>query len=567
MLTYFKIDPRLILWYREDMNNRRVLQLSAIGLLLLPTACDDAPTPPRNSEAERQERTLSPVSTPATPAAPQSGIALPTTEEEYAQALRLLLATPSAEAIYSEQVKQVTESYLRQYHHTPELRALAMQCFIQALCLQPQRFAGKDFDQAMRYCEYLEGTALTPALPAMRVAIRLADYRLPAAERQQLLLDLKNTWRTENKEQSSHLIKLLCNHATPAEKEEYTRLYFSELDYPGNPCRLYMLSQNLYLPDSVENMLAEEAAQGADADSLCAIIRNLQERHLLSPQAATHPALQPLVLTVQLEQLLRTADTPAATLHSIAEQLQKALPPTPAAVSLLALASYHRTQGNPAEAIPLYRQVTATESPHRQQALFCLAETLAATQAIDEAEALYIQLSKGTSPQVVTQALQALLQLQRSAARYTAALNTTGDLLRVERNHAARGHILMQRAELAETIGNITEAINTYSQIELEHCTDTSVSIRACLNMLKLLQMRNNKAKTDKRNGTYTPSDAWYAWVRGKNFIKSLQHSPELIESLTPQEQADFQQIQEITAALGIDYNVVTEERDRKHPY
>ena len=117
MLTYFKIDPRLILWYREDMNNRRVLQLSAIGLLLLPTACDDAPTPPRNSEAERQERTLSPVSTPVTPAAPQGGIALPSTEEEYAQALRLLLATPSAEAIYSEQVKQVTESYLRQYHH------------------------------------------------------------------------------------------------------------------------------------------------------------------------------------------------------------------------------------------------------------------------------------------------------------------------------------------------------------------------------------------------------------------------------------------------------------------
>ena len=125
----------------------------------------------------------------------------------------------------------------------------------------------------------------------------------------------------------------------------------------------------------------------------------------------------------------------------------------------------------------------------------------------------------------------------------------------------------MQRAELAETIGNITEAINTYSQIELEHCTETAVSIPACLKMLQLLQMRNNKAKTDKKNATYTPSDAWYAWVRGKNFIKSLQNSPGLIESLSSQEQSDFQKIQEITAALGIDYNVVIEERDRKFSY
>ena len=549
------------------MNNRRVLQLSAIGLLLLPTACDDDTPPPHNKGAAQVEHPLSPVSTPSSPQAQQSSPPLPANEAEHALAIQRLLAAPSDDALYCEQVKQLTESYLRQYHESALHRTMAMQCFIQALCLQPQRFAGKDFDRAMRYCEYLEGSTLSHALPAMQAAIQLADYRLSQQEHQQLLLNLKNTWRTENKEQSSHLLKLLCSQATPAEKEEYTRLYFAELDYTGNPCRLFMLSQNLYLPESVEQIVIEETERGADADALCAIIRHLQERDLLTERTAEHPATQHLLLTEQLEQLLQAADTPAPTLNRAAEQLQKALPPTPAAVSLMALANYHRTQGSHTAAIPLYRQVAAMESPHRQQACFCLAESLEATQAIDEAEELYKQLAKDASPQVVTQALQALLQLQRSAARYTAALNTTGDLLRVERNHAARGHILMQRAELAETIGNITEAINTYSQIELEHCTDTSVSIRACLNMLKLLQLRNNKAKTDKKNGTYTPSDAWYAWVRGKNFIKSLQNSPGLIEALSPQEQADFQKIQEITAALGIDYNVVTEERDRRRPY
>ena len=111
--------------------------------------------------------------------------------------------------------------------------------------------------------------------------------------------------------------------------------------------------------------------------------------------------------------------------------------------------------------------------------------------------------------------------------------------------------------------GNLTEAINIYSQLEASYSGTPAVAIPACKELMELLVQRNFKQRVDKKKCTYTPSDKWYAWVRGRDFVKGMRQDAELLQALTPQQAAEFADICKMTDELGIDYDVITEERDR----
>lgn len=550
------------------MKCKQVIQLAAGGSVLLLGACD-APQDSACPAPDKAESTLlvQPLTGEVIGAETSPRLTVPETEAEHAASIARLMAHPRKDAAYPEQVKLLTESYLKRYHDSLPNRQQAMQCFMNAILLQPERFAGKDFDRAYEFCDYPAMDGLTGYLLLLKTELLQNDYRKSAEQKDAALNTLyalfTQSFAEGQAEQSAYAHYIMAKYGHDALRREITERYFREVDSPANPYRLRMLQLAELSAEQLLPLIAESAEQG-ELDALLPFVRTLCESPDMAARLQEHAALAPLYYTVQLEKLL---DNPNATREELAAVVQSLTASMPAIVPPQinsVLAWYYCTVGQWDSAVNTYRDLLADERADRQQVQLFLAQALVhVPDGKAEAESLFRSLTQSEDAEIALSALQGLYQLQRDSQRYNEAMETTAEMLRIDQDTHRRIVWMLYRAGAAKMTGNLTEAINIYSQLEASYSGTPAVAIPACKELMELLVQRNFKQRVDKKKGTYTPSDKWYAWVRGRDFVKGMRQDTELLQALTPQQAAEFADICKMTDELGIDYDVITEERDR----
>ena len=227
--------------------------------ILLQTACDE---PAAKGDASKQQAALA-ENKACAPVPASTAYSIPDDEAAHAQAIQQLLASPKNTSKYAEQVKRLCLAYLNKYKQYTPARQSALECLVNTMQHMPDRFSGADFDKAKRFCEESEGSDFEKKASAMHMALKLADYRLSAQEKALLPTAMEATakkqWQAGDKEGASYILAVLAQHAE--EKTPYLQQYFSECDYPGNPCRLQMLQHLPTLPlEQYARILKEEAA-------------------------------------------------------------------------------------------------------------------------------------------------------------------------------------------------------------------------------------------------------------------------------------------------------------------
>lgn len=555
-----------------SMVRKRLLQTSICLAILLQSACDEP------SDAAAPATQQPPYAESKATVQTSSAYSIPNDEPTHAQAILQLLDAPKNTSKYAEQVKRLCLSYLSKYRQNTSTRQAALECLVHTMQQMPERFSGADFDKAKRYCEEAEGTPFEKKATALSMALQLVDYRLSPQEKELLAAAIeaaaKKKLQTGDKESASYILAVLAQHAK--EKAPYLQQYFSECDYPGNPCRLQMLQHLPALPlAQYAGILKEEAEHaglsGKRADAAATIIHHmLQQAQKADPAEfstlAAQPATHVLLLTEQLAMQMEQPSPNAEQMHALATQLEAALTHAPAPErSRFIYAQYlchHAASGqSPTPAIEQCRTLMESDTAYNEEARFLLAEALLrmpTEQSINEAESLYQELAESSSVSTVQRALQALVNLHIEQKQYKAAIDTIAKL----QHHApARRIELMQlQAELYEKIGNLTAAINLYVQLKADNIETLQTAAPSCLKMMQLLCERNTPLKQDKKNAKFYCSDKWYAWQQGREYAAyAREHNPELPAELQP----TFEQIDALIKLLGSDYDVQIEERDR----
>lgn len=554
------------------MVRKRLLQTSICLAILLQSACDE----PSATDAPAAQQP--PLAESKATIQTSSAYSIPNDEPTHAQAIQHLLSAPKNSSKYAEQVKRLCLSYLKQYKQNSPARESALECLVHTMQQMPERFSGTDFDKAKRYCEEAEGSPYEKKALALSMALQLADYRISGQEKELLPAAMETAVRKKlqagDKEGASYILAVLAQHA--ADKTPYLQQYFSECDYPGNPCRLHMLEHLPSLPlEQYASILKDEAEQtglsGSRADAAATIIQHmLHQASAAAPTAlatlAENPTTHGLLLTEQLAREMAQPTTNAEQLLALATQLEATWANTPAPErSRLIYAQYlcHHatTEQAPTQAIEQCRKLMETDTAYNEEARFLLAESLLrapAEQSINEAEALYKELAESSSVATVQRALQALLHLHIEQKKYKAAIETTARLM----HHAStrRTELMQLQAELYEKIGNLTAAINLYAQIKADNLETPQTAAPACLKMMQLLCERNTPMKQDKKNAKFYCSDKWYAWQQGREYAA---YAREQHLELPAEIQPTFEQIDALIKSLGSNYDVQIEERDR----
>ena len=549
------------------MKTEQVIQLVVCGGVLLLGSCDapqDAPGPePDKPQAALQEQ--SPMGE-VIKAETAPRLTVPMTEAEHAAAIARLMAHPRTDAGYPEQVKLLTESYLKQYPDSLPNRQQAMQCFMNAILLQPERFAGKDFDRAYEFCDYPASAGLTGYLRLLKTELQQNDYRISAEQKEAILNTLYAVYAPSlsvaQEEQASYACYILAKYGQEERRREITELYFREVDSPANPYRLRMLQLAELPAEQLLPLIAESAEQG-ELDTLLPFVRTLCESPDMAARVQAHSALVPLYYTVQLEKLLDTPNVSREELEAVVQSLAASMPAIVSPQINLVLAWYYCTVGQWDSAVNTYRDLLADERADSRQVQLFLAQALVHVQdGRAEAEAVFRSLTRSEDSEVALSALQGLYQLQHDSQRYNEAMETTAEMLRIDQDAHRRIVWMLYRAGAAKMTGNLTEAIDIYSHLEAAYSGTPGVAIPACKELMELLVQRNFKKSVDNKKCIYTPSDKWYAWVRGRDFVKGMRHDPELLQSLPPELAAAFDSVCKLVDELGIDYDVLMEERD-----
>lgn len=548
----------------------RLSHLSMCGCMVALAACEAPPQEPAPAAPqEHRVEMRAPVDSDVAATFPvRESVTVPQDEALHVAAIARLMKHPRPDAHYAEQVKLLTSAYLDKYPDSSENRQLAMQCFIQAILLQPERFSGSDFDRAYEFCDYPQLASMVGHSRLFKVELMQVDYRCSAEEKQAALSTVQNIVKTPMQEGGAtdvlaHAYYVAAKYAEAEQRRDYIRHYLQHADRPGLAYRLRLLQLAELAPQELLPYVIEEAEYAeSDVDALLPFLRILLEDASAAAQVMQHPVLGALATAARLEKLLDTPDAERTELDFLAGQLTHS-----AAQSLYVcsvLARYWLFIGQPESAIAIYRKLKEQAAPLTPQSELLYAAALAATaDGLPEAEAVYRSLALAPEPEIALSALGSLLSMMENQRRYKEAFDITDALLRLERNTDKRVALLFKRAELAELTGNINEAISLYSMLENNYGGDLTVALPACQKLLQLLNMRNFKSETNTEKGTYTPSDKWYAWVRGRDFVKRVRQNAESEIRFTESQKLIFDDICNMVDSLGKDKNVISEERAR----
>lgn len=548
----------------------RLSHLSMCACVVVLAACEAPPqeSAPAAAQEHRAEM-LAPVDSDVAAAfSVRESVTVPQDEALHVAAIARLMNHPRPDAHYAEQVKLLTSAYLDKYPDSAENRQLAMQCFIQAILLQPERFSGSDFDRAYEFCDYPQLASMIGHSRLFKVELKQVDYRCSAEEKQAALSTVQNIVKTPVQEGGAtdvlaHAYYVAAKYATPEQRQDFILHYLQHADHPGLAYRLRLLQLAEMAPQELLPYVIEEAEYAAaEVDALLPLVCVLLEDEGIAASLSRHPILGALATAARLEKLLDTPDADRSALDLLAGQLSQGTAQSLYVCSVLA--RYYLFIGQPESTIAIYRTLKAQAAPLTPQTELLYAEALAATaDGALEAEAVYRSLSLAPEPEIALSALGSLLTMLENQRRYKEAFDVTDALLRAESNTDKRVLLLFKRAELAELTGNINEAISLYSMLENNYGGDLTVALPACQKLLQLLSMRNFKSETNREKGTYTPSDKWYAWVRGRDFVKRVRQNAESEIHFTESQKLIFEDICKMVDSLGKDKDVISEERAR----
>lgn len=539
-------------------------------------ACDDAPQQPTPEDKSSHEATHTATAPKTENYFPKKrAIIIPNTQQEHVAALTALRMRFRENARYVEEVKLMTERYIELYPENSAGVTEAAMCFIEVLLQQPERFAGSDFDRALHYCTILEEIGQqSPSPSLLRTCINAVDYRKNTDEiLQELATAAQNALQQQDRASAVYALFMLVNNFPADRKDAFAETYWQQADYAGAPFRAAMIAAGGFSAESIPSILIQEAQytlqHRENTHRLHALIRagmqHTSEEALL--QAVGTGQERPLMLST----LLRYAMAKGTSHQDSATALARELEQIPEA---------ERPQ-DAAFILTIYRAKYETNATIRQQALDnCLkltAETeedrMLLARALISAEAdtphreygkelLRIQAVEA-SPKQARHALRTLALVLTGEQKHNEADIVMKALQNMIQDAAERAQIQQQLAEQALRIGNLNAAIDLYSQLQLQYLGTLHISVPACHNMIKLLVERNNPYKVDKKSHTITPSDKWYAWARGRDFLTSLDNNPELISATDDTTRETLTQLRQAVDELSIDYDVQTEERDR----
>lgn len=547
-----------------------LIGIAASGWWLLPVACD-APQEASNTTAMLNKRQNNNAAANTTKQAPLRD------ENAFFEEIMQLLSAPQRAPGYAQEVKRLSQRYLEQCYSSPEHRDAVIRGYIRTLTQQAERFSGNDFDEALRYSRETIAHGDAPDATALQYAIRMADYRIDAVAKTALLQEMDThaqaAEQAGNKSRALHLLYLLAAYA-PHRQNAYAERYYRQADYAGAPHRIEMLvyAANMPTAQQICILTQESAAPSAeDQPALRAAIRTLiAARPAEQLQALfTHPNTAYIALTELLLQQMDATEPDIAALRNTARRLQEASPSPAPPFTDLALALYKSRYGDGSattcmQAEAGFRRLITDGSPCRTQAELGLAALLltpahTTPQRKQEARSIYQKLAQNNTPATAAQALEQLLQLYLEEKQYPEANNTCIRLLKLSHSSTDRIHILQTIAEIAEIRHDIESAISTYGQIEAESLGKPAIGAPACLRMMQLLLQRNHAAGTDTEKATYTPSDKWYAWKRGKMFLGTINTPPEDALNIPA-----IQEIRNLTQQLNLDYDIRAEEQSIK---
>ncbi len=550
----------------------RLSHMVICGCLAVLSACD-AP-PQESASAVPQERPAAESLSAGASSAPASAVntfmAVPQDEAQHAAAIARLLKYPRPDALYTEQVKLLTAAYLQKYPASVEAGQQAMLCFIQAILLWPERFSDSDFDRAYEFCDYPKQAAMLGHSRLFKVELMLVDSRCSADEKNDALnkvhhIMMAQANKNESADTAAHAYYILAKNAAGAQRQEIIGRYLQHADCPGTPYRLRLLNLADFAPPMLLPYILDEAEVGiATADDLLPFLHILAADENVAAQLRQHPVLGPVLVAVLLEKLLDAPDSPQAALDSLAAELEQRAGAQQSLYAKLVLARYRVHTDNHESAVAIYRELKAHDAYMTPESELLYAEALAATaDGVAEAEAVYRTLAQHSELKIASAALKNLLPILENQKRYKEAFDITESMLSIESNTDNRVALLFKRATLAELTGNINEAIAVYSILENNYSGDFAVALPACQKLMQLLTMRNFHAQTNTEKGTYSPSDKWYAWERGSNFVKRVRQSQKSEPLFTESQKLIFEDICKMVDSLGQDKNVISEERAR----
>ena len=548
----------------------RLSHVFVCGCLAVLSACD-AP-PQEASAATRQGRPAGAGVSAGSSAAPVSAanqfMAVPQEEAQHAAAIARLLKYPRTDALYTEQVKLLTATYLQNYPGSVEGGQQAMLCFIQAILLQPERFSDSDFDRAYEFCDYPKQAAMLEHSRLYKVELMQVDSRCSDADKNAALNSVQNIInaqpeKNETDDAVAHAYYIMAKNAERPQRQELIDHYLQHADCLGTPYRLRLLKLADFEPQKLLPYIVEEADAGiADVDDLWPFLHILATDEKVAAQLRQHPVLGPVLVAVLLEKLLDTSDSPQAAPDSLAGELVQMADRQQSMYAKLVLARYWVLTGNCESAVALYRELKAQDVYIAPDAELLYAEALAATDD-GEAEVVYRTLAQHPELKIASTALKNLLTILETQKRYKDAFDITDAMLNMESNTDNRVALLFKRAAFAELTGNINEAIAVYSILENNYGCDVAVALPACQKLMQLLSMRNFQAQTNTEKGTYTPPDKWYAWVRGCDCVKRVRQYQNCESQFTESQKLIFDDICKMVDSLGQDKNVIAEERAR----
>ncbi|MDO4751693.1 MAG: hypothetical protein Q4A24_06255 [Akkermansia sp.] len=543
----------------------------ATAFLLL--SCDETA---RESTENRHKAENQPHT--ETSAHEKKAITIPETRTEHASAITELRMHRRADSRYVEEVKLLAEHYLSRYPEDTAGSTSATLCYIETLMSQPERFAGSDFDRALHYCTILEEMGHTsPAPSVLRNCIAVADYRksdeAKANALQELAAQADHALKQQDYPSAAYALRTLTQHCPENEQPHHAERYWQQADYAGAPFRAEMLLAGGLNEVAILPLLEQEAQytlQHPEARyRLRAFFRNILQINSADTllQNISEGKARPLLLCELLRHTLNDSNSHPSVAHSIMHELQQIppadLPQDTALLSAIYNAKYATEATIREQALNTCLNFTAETNEDRFLLAGALKQAGATTAHREAAKKLYRHIAAESSPQETRLAMQALVLIMVDEQNYREADSILRELQNNTREAEEWARLQQQRAEYAVVTGNLNAAIDLYSQLQLQYLGTLHISVPACMHMLNLLQERNFPRKVDKKTHTITPSDKWYAWTRGRDFLKSLDRNPELIATADKATQQTLEQLRHCVNTLSIDYNVQTEERDR----
>lgn len=542
-------------------------------------ACDEAPQHPTPQDTHKHAPSISvtpPISENYFPQ--KRAITVPTSQQEHAAAVSTLRLHTRADARYAEEVKLLTERYTELYPNDAEGVTAAAMCFIEGVLLQPERYAGSDFERALLYCTMLEEIGQQSPSPAiLRSCIQVVDYRKSDEEKATALQELATVAQTAQQQQdrcsAAYALLMLVNHCPAESKNGFAEAYWQLADYAGAPFRARMAAAGGVSAEAAPNILRQElqytGQHRENSPRLQALLRAVM-------QLTTEEALLQAVGTGQersllLCELLRYAmakgtshQDSATALARELEQIPEAERPQDADFLLtIYLAAHEEDQVKHQQALDACLKLTAATEEDRMLLAGALLRAEADTPHREYGKALLRTQAVEATPEQARHALRTLGLVLTGEQKHNEADIVVKALQNMTQDADERAKIQQQLAEQALRIGNLNAAIDLYSQLQLQYLGTLHISVPACHSMIKLLMERNNPHKVDPTAHTITPSDKWYAWARGRDFLTSLDKNPELISAADDTTRETLTRLRQTVNELSIDYDVQTEERDR----